>query len=150
MASVPASIHAPGCDDRPLHYPSGPEYIALMDGKEQEHVGWLSMVEHLGRFVTVGALEAAEAHMTHPVYEISVASHALAGAGGRVADVRAFLCDVPGWSDEFIVSRAVVLAALRIPSERGGIHAPAYALRSADEPPRGRPAARERRPRRRP
>jgi energy-coupling factor transporter ATP-binding protein EcfA2 len=105
-----------------------------MDGKGNEHEGWLSKVEHQGRLVTVGALEAAEAHLTHPVDEIAAALRALAGPGGRVADVRAFLRDVLGWSDEFLVSRAVVLAALRIPPERGGAQAPTHALRAADEP----------------
>jgi energy-coupling factor transporter ATP-binding protein EcfA2 len=105
-----------------------------MDGKE--HVAWLSLVEIDGRFITVGALEAAEAHLTHPVDEIATSLRALTDDEGRIADIRAFLHDVLGWTDEFFVPHAEMPGALRSPSGGGRFLAPRHDLRSADEPGR--------------
>jgi hypothetical protein len=104
-----------------------------MDGNVTEHQTWLAMADVRGRVVTVGALEAAGAHLTHPVDQARASLRTLA-ASGRVVDLPAFLRDVLDWPEDLLVPRAALPAGLRVPGERGEVLAPAYALRSADEP----------------
>jgi hypothetical protein len=105
-----------------------------MDGKASDHEAWLARVERRGLFVTARALEAAGAHITTPVGALAASLRGLSAEHGRVVDLHAFLRDVLGWSAEYLVPRAELPAALRVPIGQGEVVAPAYALRSAEEP----------------
>jgi hypothetical protein len=111
-----------------------------MDANERLHLEWLGMAQPEGLVVTAAALKAAEANVTWPVTEIQAALADLCAAVGpspqrarlQVADLRALLRDVLGWSDDLVVAGGDLPASLRVPLDGGGQLAPTLALRSAD------------------
>jgi hypothetical protein len=105
-----------------------------MDINERLHRDWIGMAQPEGLVVTPAALKAAEANITSPVIELQAQLRDLAGDGKTDLDLRAFLRDILGWSDEFVAEGDEIPETLRVRLDGGEELAPTVALRSADEP----------------
>ncbi|MDP8999915.1 MAG: BREX-1 system adenine-specific DNA-methyltransferase PglX, partial [Myxococcota bacterium] len=104
-----------------------------MDTNERLHKEWIGMAQPEGLVITTAALKAAEANITWPVTELQVALKEMAGEGRVVLDQRAFMREILGWSDEFVVARDKLPEALRVNLDGGEVLAPNFAVRSADD-----------------
>ncbi len=102
-----------------------------MDTNERLHKDWIGMAQPEGLVVTPAALKAAEANITSPVVELQAQLGELAGEAKTVVDLRAFLREILGWSDEFVVTD--IPDMLRVRLDGGEELAPTLGLRSADD-----------------
>lgn len=107
-----------------------------MDANERLHVEWIGMAQPEGLVVTASALKAVEANITWPVAELQATLRELGGEAEVVTDLRAFLRDVLGWSDEGMVGADALPASLSVSVDGGERLAPTLAFRSEDEPDR--------------
>ena len=105
-----------------------------MDANERLHHEWIGMAQPEGLVVTPAALKAAEANITEPVVDLQAALRALAGERKAIADLRGFVQEILGWSDDYLVTGAEGLRPLQVRLDGGELLAPTMAVRSADDP----------------
>jgi hypothetical protein len=105
----------------------------MMDANERLHIAWIGMAQPEGLVVTTAALKAAEANITWPVTELQAVLGDLAEDGRTVQDVRDFVRELLGWSDEDVADGDFP-DSLRVPLDGGEVLQPSFALRSVDEP----------------
>ena len=91
-----------------------------MDANERLHIEWIGMAQPEGLVVTTAALKAAEANITWPVTELRAVLGELVGDGKVVHDVRGFVRELLGWSDEY-VAEGNLPDSLRVPLDGGEV-----------------------------
>lgn len=78
-----------------------------MEQRDRDHITWMSRCELKGVLLTVPVLDAAEANVTRPVGDIrSALLRHLDQNHFKYLDVRGFVCEVLGWSADFLVDLA--------------------------------------------
>jgi hypothetical protein len=103
-----------------------------MNELEHIHRDWLGMAQPEGLVVTASSLAQAGANLTWPVSELQEQIKALCGDPKKPLDLRVFLRDVLGWSDDSILEGEQLPDNLRFKIEGGEVLSPRLAVKSSE------------------
>ncbi len=104
-----------------------------MNELEHIHRDWLGMAQPEGLVVTASSLAQAGANLTWPVAELQEQIRALCGDPKKPLDLRVFLRDVLGWSDDSILEGEQLPDTLHFKIEGGEVLSPRLAVQSSED-----------------
>ena len=104
-----------------------------MNELEHIHRDWIGMAQPEGLVVTASSLAQAGANLTWPVSDLQDQLKVLCGDPKKPLDLRRFLRDMLGWSDDSLIEGEQLPDTLRFKIEVGEVLSPRLAVKSSDD-----------------